>query len=279
MGDQHHGKRMEAEIVRAARQAEQAAKKDGVPPPKPKSDRPAEQHKSTTAGHLQHDDNFHRSKGAKSSNFDDTPDMDDVMSAADVVDGENVAQILPSSRAFGHPDLPEVETRPPEFLSPLEAMKDIYMKTRGRMSRRTKELLEGVDLEDLLDMLRALFADDVRSKSGEAHLIHPIRDLLKDDPGPLLLGLTDIRLTEPWRLFLDDWEIWVPDGEEDGVDLFWEGEAENDDGDVIVMLQSLQFRNGEISLFAKLGEVEDRVSFDGETFYRLKADREDPDDS
>ncbi len=227
--------------------------------------------KPTTAGHLQHDANYHKSQWARvdGGDVEDDDFFDDAGS-------EDSGLLLPSAKALGHPDLPEAEMRPPEFLQPLEAMKDIYMKVRHRMSRRTQELLEGVDLEDMLDMLRALFKDDKLVRSGEARHIGRVQAVLKDDPGPLLLGLHDPRLTELWRLFLDDWEIWVPAGEEeDGVELFWEGEAEDDDGNVIEMMQALAFRSGEISLHVKLGDIEDRVVFDGETFYRLKSDRQE----
>lgn len=226
--------------------------------------------KPTTAGHLQHDANYHKSRWARPDGGGEVEDDD----FFDEAGGEDSQMLLPSAKALGHPDLPEAPIRPPEFLKPLEAMKDIYMKKRARMSRRTQELLEGVDLEDMLTMLRALFKDDKLVRSGEARLNGRVQAILKEDPGPLLLGLGDPRLTELWRLFLDDWEIWIPErDEEDGVELFWEGEAEDDDGNVIEMMQALAFRNGEISLHVKIGDIEDRVVFDGETFYRLKSDK------
>lgn len=225
---------------------------------------------TTTAGHLQHDANYYKSQwsGGEVGEVDD----EDFFSDGDDEGDQNL--VLPSARSFGHPDLPEVDIRPPEFLKPLEAMKDVYMKVRGRMSRRTQELLEGIDLEDLVDTLRALFKDEKLLRSGEARLNAKVRAILKDDPGPLLLGLSDPRLSEPWRLFLDDWDIWVPEGDEGGVDLFWEGEGEDDDGKVITLLQSLTYKNGELSLYVRLPDVEDRVTFDGETFYRLRVDAE-----
>ncbi len=170
-------------------------------------------------------------------------------------------------------DLPEVEMRPPAFLTPLEAMSDIYMRTRGRMSNKTKELLEGPDLEDLLEMLDTLHASDELMRKTEGRLLHAIWSELKDDPGPMLLGLTDKRLYEPWRLFLDRWDIWTPDAFDDkgGVELFWEGEAEGDDGEAIEILQSLTFQSGELTLTAKLGDKEDRITFDGQAFYRLRS--------
>jgi hypothetical protein len=169
-------------------------------------------------------------------------------------------------------ELPEPELRPPIFLTPLEAMGDIYRRTRNRMSPKTKELLESTDLEDLLLMVAKLHENPDLVRKAEARLLHPIWSKLKDDPGPMLLGLNDQRLTEPWRLFLDRWDIWVPDDarEKGGVELFWEGEAEDDDGNAIELLQSLSFQNGELALYAKLGDAEDRITFDGEAFYRLK---------
>ncbi|MEQ9498535.1 MAG: hypothetical protein RIT81_16790 [Deltaproteobacteria bacterium] len=235
--------------------------------------------KPTTAAHLVHDANYHKSKWEGGDAGGDVED-DDFFSDEGSADS---GLLLPSAKALGHPDLPEAEMRPPEFLQPLEAMKDIYMKVKGRMSRRTQELIEGVDLEDMLDMLRALFKDEKLVRSGEARLIGKVQALLKEDPGPLLLGLHDPRLTELWRLFLDDWDIWVPGSEngtgedEEGVELFWEGEAEDDDGEVIEMMQALAFKHGEISLHVKLGDIEDRVVFDGETFYRLKSDQQEED--
>jgi hypothetical protein len=172
-------------------------------------------------------------------------------------------------------DLPEVEMRPPIFLTQVEAMTDIYMKTRGRMSTKTKELLEGPDLEDLLKMIDTLHATDELMRKAEARLLHPIWSKLKDDPGPMLLGLNDPRLYEPWRLFLDRWDIWTPEDHEEksGVELFWEGEAEDDDGNEIEILQALKYQQGELSLHAKLGDKEDRITFDGQAFYRLKSAR------
>ena len=65
-------------------------------------------------------------------------------------------EMLPRRR---HPALPLLEMEPPIFLRPLEQMKDIYMKVKSRASRRTQELLEGADLEDLIAMMHALFDD------------------------------------------------------------------------------------------------------------------------
>ena len=157
------------------------------------------------------------------------------------------------------------------FLRPLEAMKDIYMKTKSRMSRRTTEILEGPDLEDLISMMHKLFDDEVLVRKSEARHRRDIIDVLGKE-SPLLSGFGDPRLTELWRLFLDGWDIWVPEGKESGVDLFWEGEAEDDDGDVIEILQSLQFRDGEATLFTRVGKIEEKITFDGQAFYRLKTE-------
>lgn len=226
---------------------------------------PQPQGEGTKAGVLAHNAAFQK--------FQNSPNLGEIIAGKSAPKtGESFASILPNMRA--HPDLPEVDMRPPVFLSLLEAMTDIYMRTRGRMSNKTKELLTSVALEDLLNMLAKLFEDEKLARHAEARLIHKIWSQLKDEPGPLLLGLNDKRLTEPWRLFLDRWEIWIPDKDEDetGVELFWEGEAEDDDGETIELLQSLTFKNGELTLYAKMGSLEDKITFDGEAFYRLKTE-------
>jgi hypothetical protein len=217
----------------------------------------------TKAGLLAHNAAFQK--------FQNSPNLGEIVAGKSAPKtGESFATLLPTMRA--HPDLPEPDMRPPTFLSLLEAMSDIYMRTRGRMSNKTKELLKSVALEDLLGMLVKLFENDQLARHPEARLQHKIWSKLKDEPGPLLLGINDKRLTEPWRLFLDRWEIWVPDDDEDetGVELFWEGEAEDDDGETIELLQSLTFQRGELTLYAKMGSLEDKITFDGEAFYRLK---------
>lgn len=211
---------------------------------------------------------------ARDHGFQQTPGIAEIVKGlGGAKAGESLAELLPGARMRAHPALPEPDMRPPVFLSPLESMTDIYMRTRGRMSRRTKELLESTELEDMIGMLARLFDDEELVRKAEARLLHPIHSKLKDDPGPLLLGLNDPRLTELWRLFLDRWEIWVPEDVEEkgGVELFWEGEAEDDDGEPIEILQALTHRQGELILFAKLGPLEDRIIFDGDTFYRLKS--------
>lgn len=222
------------------------------------------------AGQLALDDNHKRRHTAQRMGLDGSPSIEDFVGGFDDEPaGESLGQMLGSARVR-HPDLGEAEIEPPPFLKPFEAMQDIYMKTRGRMSRKTKELLEGIDLEDLIDMMHALFDDEQLVKRSDARHNRKILEQLGEDPGPILIGFNDPRLTELWRLFLDGWDIWVPEGKETGVDLFWEGEAEDDDGNVIEILQSLQLRDGEATLQVKLGELEDKITFDGEAFYRLK---------
>ncbi len=185
--------------------------------------------------------------------------------------GRSIAELMPSSVAHGHPDLPEADKRPPPFLSPLAAMKDIYLKVKGRASPRTTELLDGPDLEALLAQLKDLFSDDARMARVEARLAPPLWSELTEDPGPLLLGLHDPRLTELWRLFLDGWDIWRPEGDDaEGVELFWEGEADNDQGHTIEIVQSLTYLRGDIVLHTRLGDLEDHLTFDGQSFYRLR---------
>lgn len=222
------------------------------------------------AGRLALDDNHKRRHTAQPTGIDGAPALDDVFGDMDDEPaGESLDEMLSKGRVR-HPDLGEAEIEPPPFLKPLEAMQDIYMKTRGRMSRRTKELLEGIDLEDLIDMMHALFDDERMVKRSDARHPRALVEQLGDDSGPILTGFNDPRLTELWRLFLEGWEIWVPEGVETGVDLFWEGEAEDEDGNVMEILQSLQYRDGEAILHAKIGELEDKITFDGEAFYRLK---------
>jgi len=231
----------------------------------------------TTAGHLAHDANYFRSRTARKMGFEQTPSVGDFITGLDSpAEGESLGALLPSARARAHPDLPETDVRPPDFLSPLEAMKDIWMRTRGRMSRRTQELLEGPDLEDLLAMTRAVHDDEALVKKPEARLTSALYTALKDEPGPLLLGFQDPRLTEVWRLFLDGWEIWVPEGDEEGVALFWEGEAEDDRGAPMEILQSLSLSQGELVLHTRMGPKEDTITFDGTAFFRLKTARKGP---
>jgi hypothetical protein len=237
---------------------------------------------ATSAAHLAFADDARRSRRARTMGFDQTPSFEDAVDAllaeeqAGDAESSSLAELLPSARIHAHPDLPEAEIRPPDFLKPLEAMKDVYLKVKGRASPKTTELLEGVALEDLVQMVRTPFEQEGLERSPEARLRGPLYRKLKDAPGPLLLGLTDPRLTELWRLFVDGWDIWLPDGREDGIELFWEGEAEEDDGAPLEILQTLSLIEGEVCLSTRLGELEDELTFDGEGFFRLKTRKARP---
>lgn len=216
-----------------------------------------------------------RADAARDRGYQQTPAVADFVQAQNKDKrGARFADVIPESRTKGptRQSLPEPEIRPPIFLSTFEGMKDIYFKVKGRASPRTKELLEGPQLEDLVKMLAELHENEERLRSGEAKVIGAIYQQLKDEPGPLLLGLQDLRLKEPWRLFLEGWDIWVPDDKKvEGVELFWEGESDDDDGEPMEILQTLRFSKGEIALETKLGKKEDRLTYDGQAFYRLKA--------
>jgi hypothetical protein len=235
--------------------------------------KPPDQKESTKAGILAHNANFRKSGlSASEKQFQNVPTIAEVVEGQQQPKaGESIAVVMPAARMRAHPDLPETDIRPPDFLSPLEAMSDIYMKTRGRMSNKTKDLLSGTDLEDLLNMIGTLHTNEQLVRKSEARIKAAIWTQLKDDPGPLLLGLNDKRLTEPWRLFIDRWDIWTPEDsvENGGVELFWEGEGEDDEGEAIEILEALKFQKGELSLYVRLGTLEDKLTFDGEAFYRL----------
>lgn len=234
---------------------------------------------TTTPAHLVHDANYYRSRSARKMGFEQTPSIGDFVTGLDAdTEGEALGALLPSARARAHPDLPETDIRPPDFLRPLEAMKDIWMRTRGRMSRRTQELLEGVDLEDLLAMVQAVHDSETLVKKPEARIKGALFQALKgEEDSPLLLGFQDPRLTEVWRLLIDGWEIWVPDhADDEGVELFWEGEGEDARGQPMEIVQSLTLIGGELTLFTKMGAEEDAVTFDGQAFYRLKTPRRSP---
>ena len=224
---------------------------------------------TTTPGRLTHDANYYRTAYAQSLGTDASPDFGEMLDGAPE-GGTSLADLLPSSPAHGHPDLPEAEIRPPPFLKPLAAMKDIYIRIRGRASPRTSDLLEGPDLEDLLGYIRSLFENEQLLSRNEARISGPLFKQLHDEPGPFLLGLNDPRLTELWRVFLDGWDIWAPEDRDDGVELFWEGEAEDHRGQAIEALQSLTYVQGEVILHTRLGEHDDHLTFDGESFYRLR---------
>jgi hypothetical protein len=226
----------------------------------------ARDEKKVTAGKLAFEDDYRRKQHSGDPSSVSVEEIAEHLDAPP--SGTSLEEMLPRRR---HPDLPPVEMEPPMFLRPLEQMKDIYMRIKSRMSRRTQELLEGADLEDLISMMHRLFDDEALIRKSEARHRRDILDVIGKD-GPLLTGFTDPRLTELWRLFLEGWDIWVPEGKESGVDLFWEGEAEDDDGRVIEILQSLQFRDGEVTLFTRVGKIEDKITFDGTAFYRLKTE-------
>lgn len=234
--------------------------------PRPEAPRP-----ETTAGHLAFASGHRRATHERAPEVDVEPSLQE-MAAAMLGDEDGGEDPFPSAPTAGL-DLPETELRPPAFLRPLEAMKDIYMRVRGRMSRKTQALLEGTDLEDLLDVARPLPHEESPKRRAEGRLAAKLLVHLQDDPGPLLVGLHDPRLAEPWRLFIDGWDIWTPDGREDGVELFWEGEAEDDDGEPLELLQTLSFVEGELTLSTRIGELEDELVFDGEDFFRLDTAR------
>lgn len=209
---------------------------------------------------------------ARSKGFAQTPSIGDFVSGQQAPKaGASFAEMLPGSRVQ-RSDLPEPTMRPPVFLSVFEGMKDIYLRSRGRASPKTRELLEGPQLEDLVKMLLELQENEAALRNSEARLNKAMMSKLGADTGPLLVGLNDPRLSEPWRLFLDGWDIWVTEGEGEGIELFWEGEAEDDDGEALPLLQALRLKNGEITLEAKIGAQNDRITFDGQVFYRLKSD-------
>ncbi|MFO0726810.1 MAG: hypothetical protein U1E65_23700 [Myxococcota bacterium] len=215
-----------------------------------------------------------RADAARDRGFQQTPAVADfIQGQKEKKGGARFAEVVPESRQKGPPrlSLPEPEIRPPIFLSTFEGMKDIYFKVKGRASPKTKELLESPALEDLVKMLAELHENEEKVRSGEAKVLGVIYQKIKDDPGPLLIGLSDPRLKEPWRLFLDGWDIWVPDDKKvEGVELFWEGEADDDEGEPMEILQTMRFSKGEIALETKLGDKQDKMSYDGQAFYRLK---------
>lgn len=214
-----------------------------------------------------------RADQARNKGFQTTPGLGEfVKGQAAPKGGSKFAEVVPSSRVPLAP-LPEPELRPPIFLSPFEGMKDIYLRVKGRASPKTRELLEGPHLEDLVKMVIAVAEDEKKSKAPEARLTSALYAKLKADPGPILLGINDPRLKEPWRLFLEGWEVWVPeDKTKVGVELFLEGEGEDDAGEPIEILQTLRLIGSELTLETKVGALKDRLSYDGESFYRLKSD-------
>ena len=122
---------------------------------------------------------------ARERGFQQTPGIGEVvLGKQGGVSGESFAELLPSARKRTV-DLEEPELRPPPFLSAFEAMKDIYLRVKGRASPRTKELLEGPDLEDLVKMTSELCEDEELRRNPEARVQGKIWVKLRDDPGPL----------------------------------------------------------------------------------------------
>lgn len=218
--------------------------------------------------------NMARGRGFQAS----TEVNDYILAKQEVSTGLGLAETLHQSQSSDNEyDEEEKEFQPEEFLSAFEAMKDVYLKVHGRASPKTRQLLEGIDLEDLVKMVQELNLDDELRRSSEARLKNSIFAILKDEPGPLLLGLNDKRLLEPWKLFLEGWDIWVPevdseveDAEASGVELFWEGEAEDPSGKEIQITQTLSFESMRVKLRTQFGLETDELSFDGQTFFRLK---------
>ena len=267
-------KRPDRQGTRKAKEARKKRQQDGQS--QPDDDQQEDRPKTLTVAALAAEK---RVDLARQRGFQQTPSVQEVVVGKQQVPvGPSFAQMLPESRSRGA-DLeePEEELRPPPFLSAFESMKDIYIKVKGRASPRTKDLLEGPDLEDLLQMVAELNENDELRRSAEARVKRSIYVHLADDPGPLLTGLNDPRLLEPWRLLVDGWDIWVPavesdaeDAEETGVELFWEGEGEDDDGNDLEIVQTLTFKDGHAALKTAFGEDVDDLTFDGQTFYRLK---------
>jgi hypothetical protein len=237
--------------------------------PKPIVQNPPEPPKEkTTAGHLAHNSNYYRAQHTQPRRSDTETE---IFVGDDTQTDTPLEELLPTTKVAINTNLPEPAFRPPVFLRPLETMAVTYMHKKGRMSPKTKKLLESPDFDDMLTMLRNLHEDETLIRKSEARLKASFMTALRAEPGPLLLGLQDPRLTEPWRLFLDEWDIWSIGDKVGGVELFWEGEAENDDDELIGLSQSLCFKDGELTLITKMGEEQDTLSFDGQAFYRLKA--------
>ena len=218
--------------------------------------------------------NMTRGRGVQPS----TEVNDYVLAKQEVSTGLGLAETLNQTRSSDEDyEDDEKEPEPEEFLTGFEAMKDVYLKVHGRASPKTRQLLEGIDLEDLVRMVQELNLDDELRRSSEARIKNSIFLILRDEPGPLLLGLNDKRLRDPWKLFLDGWDIWVPDvdselddADSSGVELFWEGEAEDPSGQEIQIMQTLSFESMRVKLSTQFGEDTDELSFDGQTFFRLK---------
>jgi hypothetical protein len=113
-----------------------------------------------TAGKLAFEDDYHRKQRSPD---DKAVGVDELADHLDSPPGSTLEEMLPRRR---HPDLKPAEIEPPMFLKPLEQMKDIYMRIKSRMSRRTQEILEGPDLEDLIAMMHRRAIDTRSSRSS-----------------------------------------------------------------------------------------------------------------
>ena len=247
------------------------------PAPQTKGDKPSPP--TLSAAYLTFADNHRRAQFERVTGLtDNEASFDDAVAAL----------LEPNSSEPSHPQLqsfefdklkarlPEPDIRPPHFLTPLQAMRDIYMRTRGRASPRTQELLDSPVLEDLLHDLQSIFERSELMQVPEAAVASKILRIMGPQSGPLLRGLSDPRLVEPWRLFLDGWDIWVPEGRDSDVELFLEGEVELDDGRAVEVLQSLAYIEGEVVLSTHWGDLKDELIFDGEGFFRLRTSKPMP---
>src|SRR5262245_40014924 len=104
----------------------QKREQQSQPQPQPQ---PQPQGEGTKAGLLAHKAAFQK--------YQNTPNLGEIIAGKSAPKtGESLGSMLP--KMVPHPDLEEPDMRPPSFLSLLEAMSDIYMRTRGRMSNKTK---------------------------------------------------------------------------------------------------------------------------------------------
>ena len=128
---------------------------------------------NTTAGHLAFTDGGRRARIATGTVKVATPTLGDAAEA--ILASEDTV----TERALTHVTeakvkaLPTPEFNPPSFLSPLEKMRDVYRRTKGRASPRTQRLLESPALEDLLETLLLIAADDRLALAPEARLPGP----------------------------------------------------------------------------------------------------------
>lgn len=263
--------------------AAQPDKQKGLPKPKLPTSKPDVDKPFTSAGHLAFDAGYRKRVFEKAPEVEVEETLQD-LAAALVTEGQVAHEVEIRSR---HPELADVEEAPPAFLTPLEAMRDVYMKAKGRASPKTQTLLSHPDLEDLMSAVQGLPLSDNPKVHADARIAAAIYRVLKEDSGPALLALTDPRLTELWRLFLEGWEIWDvteerinPFGEKSrperqavGIELFLEGEFDDKEGNLRVFMQSLAFIEGEVILTSQLDEIRDELIYDGQQFYRLDTKR------